>query len=40
MIKLIIAVCFVVLVGVIGIYQWGDCLEENSILTCARMLNK
>lgn len=21
-------------------YTWSDCLEENSIITCARMLNK
>jgi hypothetical protein len=24
----------------IGTYQWKDCLAENSLLTCARMLNK
>jgi len=21
-------------------YTWNDCLEENSYLTCARMMNK
>jgi len=21
-------------------YTWSDCLEENSVLTCMRMLNK
>jgi len=28
--------------GAIGYiyYTWSDCLEENSYLTCARMLNK
>lgn len=22
------------------VYTWSDCLEENSYLTCARMMNK
>jgi hypothetical protein len=23
-----------------GYHTWSDCLEENSFLTCSRMLNK
>jgi len=30
----------VVLVGWYLIHIWSDCLEENSVFTCMRMLNK
>ena len=32
-----------IIIGLIGLYVyhvWSDCLGENSVLTCARMLNK
>ena len=32
----------IILIGMIGWYTyyiWSDCLEENSVLTCMRMLN-
>ena len=41
MIKLILLT--VVIVGgatLLVTHQWSDCLEENSIFTCARMLNR
>lgn len=31
------------IIGLIGwytVYTWSDCLEENSVITCMRMLNK
>lgn len=31
------------IVGLIGwytVHTWSDCLEENSVLTCMRMLGK
>ena len=44
MIKLILVVIATVMltgsVIALGWYQWSDCLEENSFLTCSRMLNK
>jgi hypothetical protein len=44
MFKLIMYVlATVVLVAGVSAYTyhvWDDCLEENSVLTCARMLNK
>ena len=44
MIKLILLViATVMLTGAVlalGWHQWSDCLEENSFLTCSRMLNK
>jgi len=33
----------VILIGLIGWYTvhvWSDCLDENSVLTCMRMLSK
>ena len=38
-----ISVVTVVLFGAIGLYTyhvWDDCLEENSVFTCMRMLSK
>lgn len=26
-------------IGAYQYYTWSDCLEENSVLTCMRMLN-
>jgi hypothetical protein len=37
--KLVGMLLVIGLVFAIGFYQWSDCLEENSFLTCARMLN-
>ena len=34
---------FVLIVGLIGwytVHTWSDCLNENSVLTCMRMLSK
>lgn len=34
---------FVLIIGLIGAYTyhvWSDCLNENSVLTCMRMLSK
>lgn len=31
------------IIGLIGwytVHTWSDCLEENSVITCMRMLNK
>jgi hypothetical protein len=42
--KIIVYLIFIVVVfGGIGwytVHTWSDCLEENSVLTCARMLYK
>lgn len=41
--KLIYGLAGVILIVFAGWYTthvWSDCLEENSFLTCARMLNK
>jgi hypothetical protein len=32
-----------VIFGLLGwyiVHTWSDCLEENSVITCMRMLNK
>jgi len=34
------AIIFIVGVGFYSQHIWSDCLEENSVLTCARMLYK
>jgi len=34
------AVVIIACVGAYTYHIWSDCLEENSVLTCARMLNK
>jgi hypothetical protein len=34
------AVIFIVGIGFYLTHIWSDCLQENSFLTCARMLNK
>jgi len=41
--NLIIIACSLVFFTGFGYYTyyvWSDCLEENSVLTCMRMLNK
>ena len=38
-----IALAALVLIGGVGLYTyhiWDDCLEENSVFTCMRMLSK
>ena len=41
MIKLILLTVIVIAGAVLLVtHQWSDCLEENSILTCMRMLNR
>lgn len=41
--KLIVTIVLLIvfLVGAVAItyHQWDDCLEENSFITCMRMLN-
>ena len=34
------AIIFIVGVGFYLQHIWSDCMDENSILTCMRMLNK
>nr|AIW56769.1 hypothetical protein [uncultured virus] len=36
----LLAVLAVLLIVWYTVYIWGDCLEENSFFTCARMLNR
>ena len=33
-------VAFIAAVGYYTYYIWSDCLGENGVLTCMRMLNK
>ena len=37
----ILLVSVVIIAGVLALayHQWSDCLEENSVITCMRMLN-
>ena len=34
------AIIFIAGAGWYTVHTWSDCLEENSVLTCARMLYK
>ena len=34
------AIVFIIAVGFYLQHIWSDCLEENSVFTCMRMLNK
>lgn len=37
----IAGLCIIIsLSSAIAYHMWSDCLEENSLFTCARMLNK
>jgi hypothetical protein len=37
----IAGLCIIILLSsAIAYHMWSDCLEENSLFTCARMLNK
>lgn len=33
-------IILLICVGAYQYYTWSDCLEDNSVLTCMRMLNK
>ena len=37
---LIASIAVFVFIGWYTYYTWSDCLEENSFITCARMLTK
>jgi len=39
-VKILFATTLVVGFVSLAIFQWSDCLDENSIFTCVRMLNK
>ena len=37
----IVGLCIIIsLSSAMAYHVWSDCLEENSLFTCARMLNK
>ena len=41
--KLIYTTAAVIIIAGVGFYLnhiWSDCLDENSVFTCMRMLNK
>ena len=41
--KLIYGAAAIIFIGGVGFYLqhiWSDCLNENNVLTCMRMLNK
>lgn len=41
--KLIYGAAAIIFIAGVGFYLhhiWSDCMDENSILTCMRMLNK
>lgn len=39
-VTLFIAIMLVIGAAWYTVHTWSDCLEENSYLTCARMMNK